>query len=328
MAHHRSVSRRARRPPSAASPAIRRRSTSAALAAVFGRLPTPASRGCRSSTASPSHRSARLRWRLPIPTSSTRAPARPTSVSADRLRRRRLQIHRRRQDVDATSVSRHAADRAAFGGSAQSRPGLRRRARPRLTGRTPSAGSSGPRWRPDLDASAGQRPGTGAVDLALDPPIRTIFATVWNAPPGVEPVRSASKARAAAFSIDRWRRSLDAAHRPRPARIAVGPHRRCGRAGDGRRVYALIDAARAGGLYRSDDGGATGRASTAIPASPAATGTSAGSRSIRKTRTSSTCRTRAVPIHRWRHDVHRRSRARRAATTIRISGSTRRRRAA
>jgi photosystem II stability/assembly factor-like uncharacterized protein len=109
---------------------------------------------------------------------------------------------------------------------------------------------------------------TGAIDLAADPDdAHTVYAAMWNvrrppwstyAPlggPGSGLYRSSDGGRT-------WQplagNGLPATHLGRIG-VAVAAGQR------GRRVYALIDAERASGLYRSDDGGESWRRASADP---------------------------------------------------------------
>ena len=109
-------------------------------------------------------------------------------------------------------------------------------------------------WAKVLDRG----PETGAVDLALDPSnSKTIYATVWTAhrPPWstYAPIEGPGSGLFKTIDGgDHWTQ-LTAHGLPESqwgrSGIAVAP--------GGRRVYAIIDAPGAGGLYRSDDAGAS-----------------------------------------------------------------------
>ncbi|MBZ5582318.1 MAG: hypothetical protein LAQ30_08975 [Acidobacteriia bacterium] len=107
-------------------------------------------------------------------------------------------------------------------------------------------------WRKVLDRG----PETGAADLALDPQNpRVIYAAMWNAkrPPysAYGPIEGPGSG---------LFKSTDGGDSWNPLSGHGLPEGQWGRAGvaaDGRRVYAVVDAARAAGLYRSDDAGAT-----------------------------------------------------------------------
>jgi len=109
-------------------------------------------------------------------------------------------------------------------------------------------------WTKILDRG----PETGAVDLAFDPTnSKTIYATVWTAhrPPWstYAPIEGPGSGLFKTIDGgDHWTQ-LTAHGLPEVqwgrSGVAVAP--------GGRRVYALIDAPGAGGLYRSDDAGAT-----------------------------------------------------------------------
>ena len=103
--------RSARRAPAArarspACRASRTSSTSASTTAASGAPPTTARRGCRCSTTSRPDRSARSPSRRRIRTSSTSAAGAGHHPARPRHRRRRLQVDRRRQDVDAPRSAR------------------------------------------------------------------------------------------------------------------------------------------------------------------------------------------------------------------------------
>ena len=137
--------------------------------------------GSRSSTTSRPARSAPSPSRHPIPTSSTSAAAKGSS-SRSLDRRRRLQIDRRRQDVDASRAARCAAD---------SRPRRRSHATPTgcssprsaiRTDRTKSAASSA-----RLDGGRTfqkvlyKDENTGGNDVDIDPSNPDIvYATLWE----------------------------------------------------------------------------------------------------------------------------------------------------
>ncbi len=114
--------------------------------------------------------------------------------------------------------------------------------------------NGGRSWTKILDRG----PETGAVDLAFDPTTsQTIYATVWTAhrPPWstYAPIEGpGSGLFKSTDGGDHWTQ-LTAHGLPEVqwgrSGVAVAP--------GGRRVYALIDAPGAGGLYRSDDAGAT-----------------------------------------------------------------------
>ncbi len=69
---------------------------------------------------------------------------------ANFLRQRNVQIHRRRQNLDAHRSRRHAADRPHHRRSARSESRFRRRARPRLRPECRARRVSFHRWRRDV----------------------------------------------------------------------------------------------------------------------------------------------------------------------------------
>ena len=84
-------------------------------------------------------RSAPSRWRRRIPNVDLRRHGRGVLPRQRLARRRRLQVHRRRQDVDAHRARGHAADRAPADSSDQPRHRLRGGARATRGGRVPTA---------------------------------------------------------------------------------------------------------------------------------------------------------------------------------------------
>ena len=166
-------------------------------------------RGARSSTASQSRRSGDRGGAIQ-PERNLRGNGRGRHPLADRVRRRRVQIDRRGEDVEQRGVARHATDcvhpwtREIRTWSTWPRWGMYGPHPDRGVFRSTDGGRT---WSKVLDRGNE----TGAVDLAFDPAdSQTIYATVWNAAPGVEHVCSAGRRGQRAVSHDRWRRSLDA----------------------------------------------------------------------------------------------------------------------
>ena len=132
----------------------------------------------------------------------------------------------------------------------------------------------------------------GAIDLAFDPQnSQIVYASLWNTrrppwsiyPPSYGPGGGIFKS---TDGGDTWQPLTKGVPTEVLGRIglAVAP-------ANHNRVYAIVDA-KAGGLYRSDDAGATWTLVSGTIASGDAAGTSARSSSIRRTLTSFTYRTR------------------------------------
>ena len=151
--------RSARRAPGAParSPACRRSrtsSTSASTTAACGAPPTTARPGCRSSTASRPDRSAPSRVAPSDPERHLRRQRRRDHSPGPRHRRRDVQVHRRRQDVDAPRPSRQPDDRDDRRRSDESEPAVRRRARPSLRTERRARNLPLDRRRPDVPESS------------------------------------------------------------------------------------------------------------------------------------------------------------------------------
>ena len=248
------------------------------------------------------------------------------------LRQRHVQVHRRREDLDARRPRRtRGRSGASLVDPQRPEPRLRRGARPRLrpeprARRLPlDATAAGPGRR-----SSSRTTNTGAIDLAFDPhDSKTILAALWQTrrPPwNVYPPSNGPGS--GLYRSDRRRRHLEAGRR------GGFPSEKLGRIGvafapsDARRVYA----------HRGREGGRplrlrrrrrdAGRARARTGGSGSAAGTSAASRSIRRTPTSSTPATSRCTARPTAAGPSCRSRARRAATTTTSSGSIRPTRAA
>ena len=246
----------------------------------------PAARGSRSSTAKPSARSARSRWRRRIPKVIYVGTRRSRHAFGHRARRRHVPVHRWRQDVDRRSgLADSPADRAAssctraipnivyvaalghpYGPNAE-----RGVFRSRDGGRTwqkvlgPNA-----RHRRDRRAlrtrriRASSMPRSGRRDGRLGTSIRrrTDPAAACTSPPTAATTGRSSPTDCpsnAAESVSRFHQ----AHR--------------------QRVYAIVDAEPGGGLYRSDDARRALDAKSATTLeSGAAAGISDASPSIRR----------------------------------------------
>ena len=182
----RTGARSARRAPAAparspACPSSPTSSTSASTTAACGARPTTARTGCRSSTASRPARSARSASRRPIPTSSTSAPApgiiRPDLAIGDGD----VQVHRRRQDVDAPRPARQPDDRDDRRRSDESEPAVRRRARASVRAQRRARNLPLDRRRPDVPEGAIQgrvHERQRRADRSVERNI--VYATLWQ----------------------------------------------------------------------------------------------------------------------------------------------------
>lgn len=100
---------------------------------------------------------------------------------------------------------------------------------------------------------------TGAIDMASDPSMRTVFASLWQTRRPPWSVYAPSNGPGSGLY-----KSLDGGVTWNPVKASGFPTEELGKIGlavapsDPKRVYAIVDA-KAGGLYRSDDGGATWR---------------------------------------------------------------------
>ena len=207
-------------------------------------------------------------------------------------RRRRLQIHRRRQDLEEHGPARRPADSGDHRRSEESRPRLRRRARPSVRAQRRARRLPLDRRRQDLAEGAlqgrehrrhgpGLRPGQRADGLR-----RALGGAA-----GAVGERRLARAGQRAVQVDRRRHDLEAAdqgparRRSRDWAASASTLRRA----DPKRLYAMVDAPRLGGALplrrRRRNLAADQRRRSA---SGAAAATSPRSRSIRRTRTSST----------------------------------------
>lgn len=112
----------------------------------------------------------------------------------------------------------------------------------------------GAHWRKVLDRG----PEVGAADLALDPANpQTLYAAMWNGSRSVWSAYAALEGPGSGMF-----RSVDGGEHWTAVEAHGLPTSKWGRSGvavfpGGKHVYALVDAKDAGGLYRSDDSGAT-----------------------------------------------------------------------
>ena len=235
-------------------------STSAPPAAASGRRPTAASTGRTSPTASSS---------APRSAGSPSATSDPNVIYAgmgesddprQRLpRRRRLQVDRRRQDLDAPRAGADAQHRQGPRPPAQPRPASTSPPSATPTARTPSAASTarkdgGKTW--DHVLSRGERRRRDRPSLDPNNP-RIIFAGFWEArarpalPELAADRAPASGARPTAATPGPTSTTSPACRRGSRARSASPSRRR-----SPGRVWAIVEHEK-GGVFRSDDGGET-----------------------------------------------------------------------
>ena len=182
-------------------------------------------------------------------------------------RQRHVQVHGRRQDLDAHWARGHVPDRLSAGGPEERGRRLCRSARTRLRGesraRRVREHGRGPTWRRCVVQECRHRRGrrwhsTGDRRRSSRRCGRRGAAVERLSAirrPGQRPVR-----------IDRWRRQLEAGDRARLSQCGPGPHR--ARRGPEQPADHLRhrDAKReTGGLYRSDDGGSNWKHVTGDP---------------------------------------------------------------
>ena len=175
-----------------------------------------------------------------------------------RGRQRHLQVHRRRQDLEAR-LEAGRPDRHDGRPPDERRRRLRRRARPRL--RPERRARRLPHHRRRQDLAAGARQGRRHRRARRRASTRTtraiVFAGLWQA--RRRPWEMTSGGPGSGLYVSRdggdtWKQlepARTACRKDRGARSASPSRRRTGR-----RVYALIEAEK-GGLFRSDDGGET-----------------------------------------------------------------------
>ena len=171
--------------------------------------------------------------------------------------RRRLQVHRRRQDLDARGPRRNRPHRPHRRQSAQSRHRLRLRARPHDR---PAAGARRLSHHPTA-ASTGHRAlfvdeNTGCSGLSMDPhnpqtSLRRHVAGRVCTPGENSAAAPAAASTSRTTAAPPGRASKATACRNRPSARSTSPSR----PRIPSRVYALIQTADQGSLWRSDDGG-------------------------------------------------------------------------
>ena len=173
-------------------------------------------------------------------------------------RRRRLQVDRRRQDLDARRLLGFGRDLEDPHPSDQSRhrassPTSAATARTATSAASSRATDGGKTWKKVLFRNAK----TGAVDVAIDrqQPERDVRRAVGGVPPRVPDVERRPRQRP--LQVDRRRRHLARDHaQPRTAAGLVGKISIAISGADSNRVYALVENEN-GGLFSSDDAGAT-----------------------------------------------------------------------
>ena len=263
-------------------------------------------------------------------TRSTSAAASPRCAIRSGYGNGDVQVDRRRQDVDAHRPRRHAAHRQGRRRSEESRTSCSSRRSDISTRRTPDRGvfrsqDGGRTWKKVLF----KNDNVGAVDVAIDPTnSQVVYAALWNTrrptwytyqptngPGGgiykstdggttwTQLTQRPADANASAAAASRWRRAIRGGSTPSStiscrrragrnavSRHAAGPRRRARRGRRGaptrhRRRAASIDP-----TMRAR----RGRSCPATTRCGDAAGTSRRSRSIRRTPTSSTCRTSSI----------------------------------
>ena len=268
LADGRPVPRRARADGGRRSRTSRTTSTSARSAAASGRATTPAARGSRSSTAADRLDRRASRSRRRTRTSSTSAPARPTcartspTATACTSPPTAAGPGRASASPDTRQIGRILVD------PQRPEPRLRRRARARATARTRSAASSARRTAAQTWTRVLFKDDEHGRDR---PRVRSRRTRRRSSPrsgrrggrPGTSTRRRTARAAgstARRTAATRGRRSRDGFPSEKLGRIglAFAPTRP-------ERVYAIVDA-KEGGLYVSEDGGATWTRASARPA--------------------------------------------------------------
>ena len=207
----------------------------------------------------PAHRLHRLaRHRALQSQHHLRRQRRRTAAPRPLHRRRRLQIHRRRQDLDPSRPARRPADPADRRRSAQPRQALRRRPRPPLRTQRRARPLPLHRWRPVLHRRSSARTKTPAPaksrSIPRNPDI--VYAALWEARQGPWENSAWNGPGGGIF------KSTDGGTTWRPltngipsgadgfiqANIAISPSNTS-------RLYASIATSNGIGIYRSDDAG-------------------------------------------------------------------------
>ena len=174
------------------------------------------------------------------------------------VRRRRLEVDRCGQDLDARRLDRQPAHRAHRDRSARSERGAGGRAGARLrTERTSAACSARPMAAPPGGRSSTGDAESGAIDLAADPDNpSTVFAALWQCSASRGSWTSGGQGSGLYKSTDEGLTWTPVTGHGLPETVLgkIGISVAAGTGG--RRVYALVEADH-GGLFRSDDGGAT-----------------------------------------------------------------------
>ena len=227
-----------RRPGMRASrtPSIWRRSTAAS-----GRRPTPAAPGRRSSTTSRPARSASIAVAPSDPERHLRRQRRRAAPAGSVDRRRRLQVDRRRQDVDASRPARRAADSRTSPSIRATRIGCSSPRSAIPTARTRSAASSArPTAARSFQKVLFKDENTGGNDVDIDPSNPDIvYATMWEERQG--PWENARVARHGRrhLQVDRRRHDVEAADQ---RAAADGASRRTSRSrrANPKRLYAAV----------------------------------------------------------------------------------------
>ena len=210
----------------------------------------------------PAHRLHRRHRPRPLrPQHHLRRQRRRPAAARSLRRRRHVQVHRRRQDLAASRTARRPADPRHPRRSAQSQPPLRRRPRPSLRPQPRARrlplhrrrpvlaegalqGRTHRRHRPRLRPAQSRRPSTPSSGRRSRDPGRTARSPAPTAASSNPPTAAPPGTRSPA-ACPPSRRGLGRIG------IAVAPS-------DPNRMYALVEArGEAGGVYRSDDAGAT-----------------------------------------------------------------------
>ncbi len=185
-----------------------------------------------------------------------RRQRRRAAAAGSRGRRRHLQVHRRRQDLDAPRPARRAADSQDRRRSEQPEPPVRRRARPSVRPERGARHLPLDRRRPDFERVLFKDENTGGKDVDIDPSNPDIvYATMWEQRQGPWENGAWGGTNGGHLQVHRRRHDVEAADAG-PAATASStpssPSRRAIRDGSTRRVEAGGGGT---GIYRSDDAG-------------------------------------------------------------------------